>query len=169
MKPPIFIGVDNGASGAVALLQGDAVPVCFTMPVVKFRGRSELDNKRFAQLLEAHVIKLGGWSLVRIIVVEEPGGSQSAKSAKVMEGVFQAIRANMELYGRRWDRITPNTWQSEMLAKKIPAGETKSMALAKAQRMWPGEKFLPTSRCSKPDEGFIDAALIALWASKNYK
>jgi hypothetical protein len=167
----IFIGIDNGVSGAVALLKGDANPVCFAMPAVKHRGKSELDNHKFVQLLNEKVQAAGGWARVSIVVVEEPGGSKSARAAKVMEGVFQAIRACLEFHPEkpRWDRITPNKWQTDMLAKTIPAGQTKPMALAKARRMWPGETFLPTPKCSKPDEGFIDAALIALWAKKEYK
>lgn len=165
MSKPLYVGIDNGASGAVALVRDSAIVSMFLLPVTKYKGRSELVPKQFITLLQRH-LKAAGTDQPRFILIEQPGGSKSAKSATVMAGVFHAIRAILDIYLYRWDRITPQKWQGEMLGKNLEAGMTKPMALETASRLWPKEKFYPTPRCHTPDLGLVDAALIAEYARR---
>jgi hypothetical protein len=73
---------------------------------------------------------------------------------------YGVIRGILEAYNIRHVRIAPRTWQAEMLGK-VPKGETKAHARAKAREIWPDEDWLATPRSKKAHEGFIDAALIA--------
>ena len=127
------------------------------MPVRKVGKHNELDVIEFSALMTKHVT----WADVACVVIEEPGGSQNAAAASVMSGVFHALRAYMELYQRRWKRITPQSWQNELLGKNREKGMTKALALAAAQAKWPAHKWTATDRAVKPHEGLVDAALIS--------
>jgi hypothetical protein len=44
---------------------------------------------------------------------------------------------------------------------KVPKGETKAYARAKAAQIWPDEDWLATPRSKTANMGYVDAALIA--------
>lgn len=56
--------------------------------------------------------------------------------------------------------IQVRDWQSKILGK-TPRGQTKEAALALAQQLEPGEKWLKSPRATTPSDGAIDAYLIA--------
>lgn len=98
-------------------------------------------------------------------MIEEQGGSKSAKAACSMAGSFHALRAVLTIGLYRWHRITPQSWQKAMLPK-CKAGDTKPRALALAKELWPEESFLASPRCKVPHDGLIDAALIAEYSRR---
>jgi len=55
-------------------------------------------------------------------------------------------------------------WQDVELGKSLAKGQTKKIALMKAQQYWPEESWFATARSRTPHDGIVDAALIA----KNY-
>lgn len=162
----LYVGIDNGASGAFAILKGGKVFSFHPLPVVKHKGVSELDIRGFAAQLEAEINKAGGREHLRFVLVEEPGGAKSAKAMRVMHSVFQAIRAVLDLYRYKWDRRTPQTWQSSIIAKTIPKGQTKPMAKQVAARLWPEETFMYPNAKSAYSPDAVDAALIAEYARR---
>ena len=152
----VYIGIDNGISGAVVALSPESQIIdMLPMPIQKARGGNEIDIITvwgfFTQFYTRDQL---------IVLIEEPGGSKSAKAAKSMAGSFHALRAMCALKNLRWHRITPRSWQSVMLPG-CQAGETKPRALELAKRLWPDENFLESKRCRVPNDGLIDAALIA--------
>lgn len=98
-------------------------------------------------------------------VLEEPGGSKSAKAAASMAGSFGRLHALAVLMGYRFVRITPQSWQKPML--KCKAGDTKDAALRLAKELWPREDFRATERCKISHDGMVDAALICEHARRN--
>ena len=158
----IYIGIDNGVTGALAAVLGGSGKILSAcpMPIAKARKGNEVDV-RAAYLWIIEVT--GSDPASATYVIEEPGGSKSAKAAASMSGSFHAMRSLFDVKSLRWHRITPQSWQKVMLPG-CKAGDTKPRALAKARQLWPAEKWLPTPRCSKPHDGMIDAALIAEYA-----
>jgi len=161
--PSLYVGVDNGISGALTALSHHGQLVGMTpMPSSKARKGNEVDVS-------------GVWTWLREItgdnmrdvtlVIEEPGGSKSAQAAGSMSGSFQSIRAICIIKGIRLIRITPQKWQHKMLPK-CKQGDTKPRALALARELWPDESWLASNRCRTPHDGMIDAALIAEWARR---
>lgn len=160
----MHVGIDNGVSGAVAVLADDGSLVAWTpMPTQRARKGNEIDVSTLLTWLD---IKTGEKMRECRYTIEEPGGSKSAKAASSMAGSFHAIRAILTIRRVRWDRITPQQWQKALLPG-CKAGDSKPRALELARRLWPDEKWLVTDRCSKPHDGAIDAALIAEWALRN--
>lgn len=151
----IYLGVDNGVSGALAAIlptNGEIMSM-IAMPTQKARKGNEIDVKAVSEWLDS-------LQLTPVCIIEEPGGSKSAKAACSMAGSFHCIRSIFELRGYRWHRVTPSQWQKVMLPGCKP-GDTKPRALSAAKALWPAESFLPTDRCRVPHDGMIDAALIA--------
>jgi hypothetical protein len=158
----VIIGIDNGVSGSLAAISShsgaliDAIP----MPIQKARKGNEIDVvevERWIKNVSA------GFHNVHCAILEEPGGSKSAKAATSMAGSFHALRTVLTLAGIRWHRITPQKWQREMMPG-CNAGDTKPRALELAKRLWPDETFLATERSKVPNHNIVDAALLAEYA-----
>lgn len=162
-----YIGIDNGISGAIAQLNPDgALKSWHAMPTQKTRKGNEVNAASvFALLRAARDESFKQYKGSITVIIEEPGGSKSAKAASSMAGSFHAIRAVLEVMRVRYHRITPQAWQKNILHCK--AGDTKPAALSKARQLWPDELWLETERCRKPHDGAIDAALIAEYGRVN--
>lgn len=154
----IYIGIDNGISGGMcAISESHGKIIGFDkMPIKQARSGNEVDVRAF----HLWVTEITGGNLSNAFyVLEEPGGSKSAKAAKSMAGSFHSLRGFFETKFLRWERITPQSWQKKMLPG-CKSGETKKRALARASELWPSESFI-LPRCRTPHDGVIDAALIA--------
>ncbi len=156
------IGIDNGISGGlVALSPHSKIISCLPMPTLKVRKGNEIDIAtvwKWISDIDANRDKFS-------VIIEEPGGSKSAKSATSMAGSFHALRALCVLKSLRWHRITPQLWQRAMLPG-CATGDTKPRALSAVRELWPSESFLATERCRCAHEGLVDAALIAEYARR---
>lgn len=152
----MIVGIDNGVSGAIAILSGEihAAPVAMTpMPVQITKKGREVD----VAAIKAWLSKFGEWKDMRVII-EEPGGSKSASAAASMAHSFGAIRGALAWAGISTVRITPQRWQKEMLGK---CADNKAAALTKARELWPAESWLASPLCRVAHDGMVDAVLIA--------
>lgn len=155
----IYIGIDNGLTGGIVALSDHPGPPIdmMTMPWKQWRSRKEIDV-RAIHLWLSNVC--GGNLSNAVFLIEEPNNSRNASTAYSVASCFHSFRGFFDAKFVPFERITPQSWQRFMLGK-VPKGETKAFALAKAREIWPGEKWLKTPRCSTPHEGLVDAALIA--------
>lgn len=161
-----FIGIDNGISGAVATLHPDGKVLSWhAMPVQSSRKGNEVDIVAIYNDLWRQKTIVRAWGAELVVVIEEPGGAQSYKAAVSMAASFHSLRAAIEILRLRYHRITPQSWQKQLLHCK--AGDSKPAAAALARRLWPKERWLNTARCTTPNNGAIDAALIAEYGRRN--
>lgn len=161
----IYIGIDNGVSGGLAAISDhpqDSIIGAMPMPTIKARKGNEVNVR--AVLLWLTEITGGNLSDATYII-EEPGGSKSANAARSMAGSFHSVRGLLETKFLRWERITPQSWQRNLIPG-AKAGETKARALELASRLWPRETWLASEKCRTPHDGMIDAALIAEYARR---
>ena len=161
----IYIGIDNGISGGLCAISDHpqtSIIGAIPMPVSKARKGNEV-NIRAVHLW---ITQVCGDNLSNAVyVLEEPGGSKSAKAATSMAGSFHSLRGFFEAKFLRWERITPQLWQKQMIPG-CKAGDSKPRALELASRLWPQETWLASERCCTPHDGMIDAALIAEYARR---
>ena len=152
------LGVDNGVSGALCLInERGGLSVMRLMPIQTARKGNEIDVVTLKHWLEDHGITSDNTR----VIIEEPGGSKSAKAGASMAGSFHALRALFVLRHFSLHRVTPQAWQKKVLGKT--SGDSKAMALTTARQLWPDEGWLPSDRCRVPHDGLIDAALIGLF------
>lgn len=165
---PLYLGVDNGLTGGVALVD-EVGKIHFTaaMQTQQTRKGNEVDVVAMRDIISLWLsdldLKIDSKADV-VVVMEEPGGAKSFKAAVSMAASFHALRAMFELWPLRLERITPQKWQRDFL--NAPKGQTKPVALQKAKSIWPSVDFRRNSDCRVPDAGIIDACLIAEWARR---
>ncbi len=154
----IFVGIDNGTcSGAICVLSGPLIIDKCLLPISTHKKKKELDVVKLWDWIY-HTVQPQNFDRM-IITVEEPGGAKSYKAAVSMASCFHSIRGMCEVKGLNWRRITPQSWQKELL--KAKAGDTKPAALRLAKSIWPQEDWTATKRSKISHAGLIDAALIA--------
>jgi len=153
----IYIGIDNGLTGAlVALSDHPGPPIAMT--VMPTRGKSK-GNEVDGAAVWAWLDQFDRDYLT--VILETPGKhSPGAQALCSMWDSYGCIRGILESRSIRHHRITPQTWQKRMLPG-CAKGDTKPAALAKARQLWPAESWLATARSRTPNHNLIDAALIA--------
>ncbi len=145
------LGVDPGAYGAVALLEGGRLLDVADMPILKIkRGKgekAEVDGYSLAALLR-------GLS-VDVAYVEQVGGmtGQSASAAFNFGRAAGAVEYTLKALGVRVELVAPQTWKRNL---KINPGKDGSRAAA--MRLWPDKAEL-FKRVK--DDGRAESALIA--------
>ena len=155
-----YIGIDNGISGGITVLSSQSLIISkMTMPTQKTRKGNEVD------VMAVKLFLRNSSPDHFTFVLEEPGGSKSARAAASMAGSFGRLHALAVLIGYRFIRITPQAWQSDML--KCKAGDTKAAAKSLCHELWPDEDWLETPRCTTEHDGLHDSALIGEWARRH--
>lgn len=164
------IGLDNGLSGGIVALSPIAglPPIAkFAMPVreVTYPARKttpakttrEIDTRGLIAILD----QIGGNRDETVVYFEHcPFHADTALTMRSMALSAGKILAVLEAKNYKTIRVLSFDWQPVMLGK-IPKGQTKKLALAKARELWPEETWLESDRSKKPHDGMIDAALIA--------
>jgi len=162
----IYIGIDNGLTGALVALSTLPGPPLdmLTMPTRNKAKGNEVDAYRTMLWLSS--VCNGDFNRITVIL-ETPGKhSPGAQALCSMWDSYGAIRSVLECKAIRHHRIAPQKWQKFLLTGCVK-GDTKPAALAMAQRIWPTESWLASTRCKVPHSGLIDAALIAEYGRRN--
>jgi hypothetical protein len=155
----IYIGIDNGLTGGLVALSDHPGPPIAMAPMPT-RGKTkgnEVDADAAWKWISTY------WNTIEdvTVILETPGKHSPGLMALCsMWDSYGALRSILETRGIRHHRITPQAWQ-KVIMPGCAKGDTKPAALAKVRQLWPTETFLRSPRCTKPDEGMIDAALIA--------
>lgn len=169
MIPDIIIGADNGLSGGLVAISTTVNPQgagclieSYPMPILK--STREVDGRAVAAWIRGAIA-----GHPAVIVIEEcPKHANQAlvmRSMATSYGILVgAITAGTDITNNQIIRVRSgnpkDSWQRAMLGR-LAQGETKAAALKLANRLWPDETWLPSSRHSTPHTGLIDAALIA--------
>ena len=144
-----ILGIDPGASGAMALLDGDVLVRVADMPTIMVKGRS--------RILAPGVVDLIVETKPDKIVLEDvnamPGQGVSSmfsfgRGLGVLEGVIAAL-------GYPLIMVRPAKWKRDA---GVPAD--KDAARLMATRLWPDHSAM---FARKKDDGRAEAALLARW------
>jgi hypothetical protein len=163
-----MIGVDNGVSGGVTVLDAAGeVEACYRMPTMKNdspvrKPVNVIDVLALTRIISHH----GGHQCA----VETFYGAKSAAAVRSMADSLARIESAVRFAGMIPMLIAPREWQKGFWTGKKRSADvtTKELALAAAGEIWPDVSFIP-ERCKTPHEGLIDAALIARWAMSNWQ
>jgi crossover junction endodeoxyribonuclease RuvC len=143
------MGIDPGAGGALALLDGDRLIHAADMPTIMVKGR--------AKVMPSGVVDLVvNWKPDQIVledVAAMPGQGVTSmfsfgRGVGILEGVIAALGYPLVM-------VRPATWKR---AAGVPAD--KDAARLMATRLWPDHANL---FARKKDDGRAEAALLARW------
>ena len=170
----MIIGIDNGLNGglvAISPIKGLAPIAKHVLPTLsvtyparktsKAKVVREIDCRALVAILNALECKPDETAVFFEECPERMFGQNGQMAMRSMGKSMGAILAVLACKGfRKVHRILPGDWQPIMLGK-VPHGESKSYALAKATDLWPDETWTASERSKTPHDGLIDAALIA--------
>lgn len=159
----LYIGIDPGLQGAVALLDKNNLEVLKVPLITNNKGKNEYDINALAQILRLATLKHKGQvGVVLESVHAMPGQGVTSmfsmgRGLGIWEGLIVAL-------GIPYSKIAPQTWQKAILKDLKKAGDGKQASMLYAQRMFPNTRFMPTERCKKTDNNMTDATCLALYA-----
>ncbi len=163
----IFIGVDPGKSGAIAIINNSMEIDIKPMPLIKGKGaRSEYDLVEIKNCIDLE--KCFGALFVTVEKQQPmPPGSLGGSLANYNRGCASGWTWMLMALGISHQLVHPKTWQKAMLAG-TSGTDTKQRSIIAAQRLFPGQSLKRTERCRKPDDGFSDALLICAYGMRTY-
>lgn len=155
----MIIGIDNGLDGGIVMLDDDGRIVDKrVMPTFKKGKGREVCTLGVEESLHCRDVSL--------VVIE-----QASKHAAGVLSLcstwysFGLIMGAVRAAHLRHEIIPPQRWQKMFWARpKMAQGQkfdTKAAALQAASRLWPKEDWTKSERATKPNDGMVDAALIA--------
>jgi crossover junction endodeoxyribonuclease RuvC len=162
MPKEIFIGIDPGISGAIAVLDGDGEIVqIFDMPIVELKIGNAIKKRVSPQSIvsELHLFKNDDVHAVIEQVNAMPGqGVTSMFSFGKTAGILEGILAGMVF---PYSHVIPGRWK-----KHHNLNASKDAARELAMRTWPSKADLFKL---KKHDGRAEAALIALYYKQTKK
>jgi hypothetical protein len=159
----IFVGIDNGVTGAVAALAEDGRVVYLgPLPVVKIGSETVLDERLFRAQL-AVLRKDYADSTMHVLVEPAQTFTPGSKALRSTWACWGAIRTVLNLEGYAWEPVNPQKWQRAMFSDHVRAVDqtAKNASIVVSQRLFPATKLLRTEKSRTPDSGLADALLIA--------
>jgi len=144
-----IIGIDPGQKGAICILI-DGAATFYPMPKTP---------DYLAEIIKAHC--KGQYH----VFVEK--AQAMPKNGSV--GMFNYGRGFGEILGiltyhqAPYTLINPRTWCALMHQGTSKGGTAKARSMEAVKRLFPGTNLLRTPKCTKLDEGYIDALLIAAY------
>lgn len=174
-----YAGIDPGKSGFIAIVVDDRV-LAFRIPTYKVgKTKKEYDRREILdvikRLAEGAVVGLDKEGVHVVIEKQQIMPKQGASSAFTIGFGYGLLV--MALEGRvPYSEVTPSVWKREM-ALTLPSKDTKGMspnvrkkrlkeiALREAQRLFPGETFIPEGGRT-PNADMAEAVLLAEWGRR---
>lgn len=162
-----IIGIDPGEKGAMCALDEDGKIVEYD--VFKKVGK-EVDWENNLKLLVYFVTLGGGNNTVYIEDLHALGLVKASTNFKLGRYVGW-IHGAANVFTNNIHFVAPKKWQKEIWEmheirmKDVRSKDTKAISLLSAERLFPGEDFIPKDckRCTKPNDNIVDASLIAYY------
>lgn len=156
----IYIGVDIGLKGGIAIMYPDGLIEKAKMPVI---GKI-IDVPSLFNILN----KPNATIVFEDLGVIFGSSKATAFSMGYQIGVVEALSVAIQT---PYHKIKARVWQKEMFQgvpelKKSGKRDTKGMALVACQRIYPGMDLRLTARSINPHDGLVDAVLIAEYAKR---
>jgi len=159
----MFIGIDPGKSGGMALLgPAGIVMEIEPTPVVKAgkTGRDEFDLAAIRGLLHYWARRESEGCFVTVEKSQPLPPKMGGTVANFARGVGRGWEWMCVGLGLPYQLVAPQTWQKAMHAG-TPEGDTKQRSILAAHRLFPGVSLLRTERSRVPHDGLAEALLLA--------
>lgn len=154
-----YVGIDNGVSGAVAIINQDTQVRVYLTPTRKIGADTRIDAKTLVAILRCYD---------DLRIVYEQGQKQPTFGVKGnfangrSDGVLETV---CELLGAPYRPVNPKDWQKDIFQGiRGAADNTKDAAIEFCRRTFPGVSLLASPRCSVPNPNMADALCMAYWA-----
>ena len=158
MDTLIFIGIDPGKTGFVAIVTEHDLVAAEPTPTIKVGKKNEYNVPGMRNILAD--INEPGRQCHAILEKQQamPGqGVSSMFSIGQGFGLWEGLLVGL---GIPYTIVHPRTWKKEML-RDVPGDDPKGRSILACGRMFPEVSLLRTERCRKPDHNMAEAILLA--------
>ena len=148
----IYIGIDPGKSGAMAIISTDTQPFTRVVP---------FDEREYAEVLRFHneYDTIGGCVVERVNAM--PGqGVTSMFSFGENYGFIQGL---LTAYNIPYELVMPRAWK-----KEFGVTSDKNTSISVARRLFPDVSLMRTEKCRKEDNNIAEALLMAVYARRRF-
>lgn len=142
----IYVGIDPGKSGAIALLHPDGKLVTHTFNTLNYRATLEQIKDEDIKCCLEKVGAMPGQGVVSMF--------NFGHNLGFIEGVLQA-------YSIPYQLVPPQTWK-----KEFSLSSDKAKSIEVCQKLFPKVSLLATDRSKKPHDGIAEAILMAEYARR---
>ena len=145
----IYIGVDPGKKGGVAIIDGDGAEVY------------AWDDQTFVNVMAATMNK------GKCIAAVEKVGAMPGQGVTSMFSFGQSfgfILGVLTAFGIGYQLVPPTLWKREFGLLHTE----KQASVDVAKRLFPGVSLLPTERCRKESDGMADALCLCEYARRKF-
>jgi crossover junction endodeoxyribonuclease RuvC len=144
----IYIGIDPGAKGAMAVIQDSDVAV------IPFRSE---DYIRYLEDIKHN------YPCVCCIEEVHSMPKQGVSSTFALGRSYGWLLGMLDTIGVPYQLVKPQTWKKEF---GLNSDKTKSIAVCK--RLFPNVSLLRTERSRKEDDNLAEALLMATYAKRHF-
>jgi|10_taG_2_1085330.scaffolds.fasta_scaffold36571_3 crossover junction endodeoxyribonuclease RuvC len=164
------IGIDNGAKGAIVVIDERLQPTHVEpMPVLnvgvvrkgKKGTKNVLDMRRVVTLFQE--VKSEHWDVYAVLEHAQVFPGEGRSTAFTAGRGYGALEMALVAVGIPYEIVRPRKWQTEVL-RGVEGSDTKVRGVLKCQREFPTIDLTPGRR-RKPMDGISDAACMALYAT----
>lgn len=144
----VYIGIDPGKSGAMAVIWGDNIHV---IP--------------FDEAAYSNKLARSGLRGVNSVCCLERVGAMPGQGVVSMFRFgenFGFIRGLLQAFGIRYETVPPQKWK-----KEFSLGKDKKASIEVAKRLFPDVSLRPTDRCKVDNDGMAEALLMAEYARRH--
>lgn len=167
----LFVGIDNGKSGAVAF--GDGCGTCFyVQKVVRVEvGRNGGASRDSVLFSWAFDLLSRVKSVPHVVVYEQSqprprSGAFAAYDAGMNDAVWFCAFQSAEIEPLV---VSPATWQAQTFAQRKTKRDTKELSIGLASNLVASrEVLLPTKRSRKANHNFADAVCLAAYGYRKW-
>ena len=145
----IYIGIDPGKKGGVAVIDGDGVEVY------------AWDDQTFVNVMAATMNK------GKCVAAVEKVGAMPGQGVTSMFSFGQSfgfILGVLTAFGIGYQLVPPTLWKREFGLLHTE----KQASVDVAKRLFPGVSLLPTERCRKESDGMADALCLCEYARRKF-
>ena len=146
----IWIGIDPGAKGAMALVGGKDGP-----EIIPFDQKNYIDRLWMYQLDDNDMICC-------IESVHSISGQGIASSFKFGQA-YGWLLGMLDSIGIPYQTISPQKWK-----KEFGLTSDKAQSVEVCKRLYPGVNLFRTERSRKEDDGMAEALLMATYAKRKF-
>lgn len=159
----IWIGIDPGAKGAMALVGWDAALAEFDATARLEDGPLIIpfDQDRYIGTLLA--VETSGVECVCCIEAVHAIAKQGLSSTWSFGVSYGWLLGMLDAIGIPYQPITPQKWKKEF---GLNADKANSIEVCK--RLYPGVNLLRTERSRKEDDGLAEALLLSTYAKRKF-
>jgi hypothetical protein len=185
--PYYYIGIDNGVTGSIAIVDDVGRLVLYEPTPVELRQsytkKKDMFNRIRGDIMHYMLAPFAGKSSV---IIERPVTGFSFKAIRSGHRSDEATIIILEILGMRYEYVDSGQWQKEMLPrlqapKKTVKGATEAVKKAnktfneslkkqtKKLSLEVGRKLFPDRDFGRSETADADAPLMAEWARRNKK